>query len=283
MNASSLFLAAALFFPFFGASAQTLVAVPDEQELVGFYPAGAAARPTAPASAGSVSYFGVVTSQDACHEQFGQLRQAFDTFRPTLVVVEKPDLGFAETAAATIATKGAPGYARLLAQQHQIPTERLDDPLAEYAYLRTKVDAEQLKLYYLLREARSFRQRTGADKALTTKFMHNLLAQSAIFLPGTEHVIQSVPELAAAFQKHCPGAGQWYDVPTTYFCPQAATLYPTGSLSRTVNDAINAYRQRYVYAPLAARAAAGERILVVTSCDQLPAVPAAPAAEVAVK
>jgi len=32
-----------------------------------------------------------------------------------------------------------------------------------------------------------------------------------------------------------------------------------------------------VYAPLAARAAAGERILVVTSYDQLPAAPAAEA------
>ena len=190
-------------------------------------------------------------------------------------------MGFAETAAATIATKGVPGYTRLLAQQHQVPTERLDDPTAEYAYLRTQVDAEQLKLYYLLREARRFRQRTGADKFLTVKMMHKLIAQSATFLPGTENTIQSVPELAAAFRKHCPGAGQWWDAPATYFCPQAAALYPIGSFSRTINDAINAYRQRYVYAPLAARAAAGERILVVTSCDQLPATPAP--GEVAVK
>jgi hypothetical protein len=270
MNASSLFFAAALFFSF-GASAQNFIAVPDEQELVGSYSAAQAARP---ASAGRVNYFGVVTSQDAKHEQFGQLRRAFETFRPTLVVVEKPDLGVASTEAATIATKGVPGYTRLLAQRYNVPTERLDNPAAEYAYLRTKVDAEQLKLYYLLREARRFRQNTGADKALTTKAMKQLIANSAIALPGLENTIRSVDELAAAFQKHCPGAGQWWDAPATYFCPQAATLYPVGAFSRTINDAINEYRQRYVYAPLAARAAAGERILVVTSCDQLPAAPA---------
>lgn len=278
MNAPSFFLAAAMFLSF-GASAQNLVAVPDEQELVGSYPAASAARP---ASAGSVSYFGVVSSQDAKHEQFGQLRQAFETFQPTLVVVEKPDLGFATTEATTIATKGVPGYTRLLAQQHNVPTERLDNPEAEYAYLQTKLDAEQLKLYYLLREARRFRQTTGADKALTVKAMKQLIANSAHFLPGTENTIQNVDELAAAFKKHCPDAGQWYDAPATYFCPQAASLYPTGSFSRTVNDAINEYRERYVYAPLAARAAAGERILVVTSCDQLPATPKA-AGAVAVK
>jgi hypothetical protein len=239
---------------------------------VGSYSAAqAAARPT---SAGSVRYFGVVTSQDAKHEQFGQLRQAFETFQPTLVVVEKPDLGVASTEATTIASKGVPGYTRLLAQRYNVPTQRLDNPDAEYAYLRTKVDAEQLKLYYLLREARRFRQSTGADKALTIKAMKQFLANSSTILPGLENTIQSVDELAAAFQKHCPGAGQWWDAPSTYFCPQAAGLYPMGSFSRTLNDAINEYRQRYVYAPLAARAAAGERILVVTSCDQLPAVPA---------
>jgi hypothetical protein len=276
MNASSLFFATALFFSF-GASAQTLVAVPDEQELVGSYSAAQAARP---ASAGSVNYFGVVTSQDAKHEQFGQLHRAFETFQPTLVVIEKPDLGTASTEAATIATKGVPGYTRLLAQRYNVPTERLDNPEAEYAYLQTKVDAEQLKLYYLLREARRFRQSTGASKELTVKAMKQLIANSASFLPGLNNTIKSVDELAAAFQKHCPGAGQWYDAPATYFCPQAAGLYPIGSFSRTLNDAINEYRQRYVYAPLAARAAAGERILVVTSCDQLPAAPAANAVAV---
>ena len=267
MNALSFALAAALLLPIFNASAQTLVAVPDEQELTGFYPASA----TRPASVGSVTYFGVVNSQDASHAQYPQLRQAFETSQPTLIVVEKPDLGTANTEAATIASKGAPGYARLLAQQHQVPTERLDNPEAEYAYLRTKVDAEQLKLYYLLREAGRFQKSTGASKSLMAKSMKALIANSSHFLPGTENTIHNVVELQTAFQKHCPDGGQWWAAPAAYFCPQAATIYPTGSFAKTVNEAINEYRERYVYAPLAARAAAGERILVVTSSDQLPA------------
>lgn len=276
MNAPSFFLAAALSLPFFSASAQTLVATPAAQEL-----SGSASAAVVPASAGSVTYFGVVNSHDARHEQFAQLRQAVEKLKPTLLVVEKPDLGTAGTAAATIASKGMPGFARLLAQQHQVPTERLDNPDAEYAYLRTKLPAKQLKLYYLLRETRRFQQSTGANKALTMKFMQQLLTQSAIFLPGTENTIRTVDELAAAFRQHCPDGGQWWNTPSAYFCPQAATLYPTGSFVRTVNDAINEYRARYVYAPLAARAAAGERILVVTSCDQLPAAPVQAPAEVA--
>lgn len=280
MNASSFLLAAALSFPILHASAQTLVAVPAAQELSGSRPAAPAARP---ATAGSVRYFGVVTSQDARHEQFGQLQRAFEAFQPTLVVIEKPDLGTAETEAATIATKGVPGYTRLLAQQHQVATERLDNPDAEYAYLRTKVDAEQLKLYYLLREARRFQQRTGASTTVMAKAMQALITNSASFLPGTEQVIHNLVELQTAYHKYCPTGGQWQDAPTTYFCPQAAVaLYPSGSFAHTINAAIGEYREQHMYSQLAARAAAGERILVVVSCDQLPATQAA-AGAVAVK
>jgi hypothetical protein len=220
----------------------------------------------------------VVNSLDANHAQYAQLRQVFAATRPTLVVVEKPDLGTATTEAATIATKGAAGYARLLAQQYQVPIERLDDPEAEYAYLRTKVDAEQLKLYYLLRAAHNFRKHTGASKTLTVKAMEQFITNSTYFIPGTEHVIQSVAELNTAFQKYCPTGGQWWDAPAAYFCPQAAVaLYPSGSFCNTLGSAINEYREQNVYSKLAARAEAGERILVVTSCDQLPSTLAASA------
>jgi hypothetical protein len=272
MNASSILLAAALFIPTLRAAAQTLVAVPNEQELVGAYAARTAAQPAAP----SITYFGVVNSQDAHHEQYAQLRQVFETFKPTLIIVEKPDLGTADTEAATIASKGAAGYARLLAQQHQVPTERLDNPEAEYEYLRTKIDAEQLKLYYLLREAHNYRERTGGSRAMSKKAMQQLINNSSYFVPGTEHVIRNVAELAKAFRTHCPDGGQWQDAHSAYFCPQAAVgLYPSGSFAHTLGSAISDYREQHVYSKLAARADAGERILVVMSCNQLPSAPAA--------
>ncbi|MGI4734760.1 MAG: hypothetical protein ACRYG7_06220 [Janthinobacterium lividum] len=266
MNAPAFLLAAALLLPTLGAAAQTLEAGPGAPALPGAYPAP---TPQLPASTSSLTYFGVVNSQDAGHAQFAQLRQAFESYRPTLVVVEKPDCGTASTAEATISSKGAAGYARLLAQQHQVPTERLDDPLAEYAYLRTKVDAEQLKLYYLLREARRFRQRTGASKALTVKAMQALLANSEFFVPGTEQVIRNVGELETAYRHYCPDGGQWWRVPAACFTTQA-TAYPSGSFFKAINGTIGEYRERYVYGRLAARARAGERILVVMSHDQLP-------------
>jgi hypothetical protein len=265
MKTTAFTFAAALLLSTLGASAQDLALAPAAQDL----PSTTATSPAGNSRA--ITYFGVVNSLDANHAQYAQLRQVFAATRPTLVVVEKPDLGTAATEAATIETKGAAGYARLLAQQYQVPMERLDDPEAEYAYLRTKVDAEQLKLYYLLRAAHNFRKHTGASKALTVKAMEQLIANSTHFIPGTEHVIQSVAELSTAFHKYCPDGGQWWDAPAAYFCPQAAVaLYPSGSFCNTLGSAINEYREQNVYSKLAARAEAGERILVVTSCDQLP-------------
>jgi hypothetical protein len=270
MKTTAFIFAAALLFSSLGASAQDLALAPAAQELAGT---------TAPSPAGtsrSITYFGVVNSPDAKHAQYAQLRQVFAATRPTLVVVEKPDLGTAATEAATIETKGPAGYARLLAQQYQVPIERLDDPDAEYAYLRTKVDAEQLKLYYLLRAAHNFRKHTGASPALMAKAMQQLIDQSTYFIPGTEHVIQNMAELTTAYKKYCPTGGQWWDAPAAYFCPQAAVaLYPSGSFCNTLGSAINEYREQNVYSKLAARAEAGERILVVTSCDQLPSTLAA--------
>jgi hypothetical protein len=263
MKTTALLFAAALLSTL-GATAQDLALAPTAREL---------ASPTAtakPAAAG-ITYFGVVNSSDSKHEQYAQLRQVFETYKPTLVVVEKPDLGPASSEATTIESQGAAGYARLLARQYQVPTERLDNPEAEYSYLLTKLDAKQVKMYYLLREARRFRQRTGATPALTEKMMMQLIGQSTHFLPGTERTIQSVSELAAAYHMACPDGGQWWEAPAAYFCPQAATaLYPSGSFAYTLNRAICDYREQYVYSKLAARAEAGERILVVTSCDQLP-------------
>jgi hypothetical protein len=278
MNASSFLLAAALLLPTLRVAAQNFVAVPDAQELVGAYPLA----PAQPAAA-NINYFGVVNSQDASHAQYAQLRQVFEAYKPTLVVVEKPDCGLDGTTEATIASKGAAGYARLLAQQYQVPTERLDDPDAEYEYLRAKIEPEQLKLYYLLRATQKFQQRTGASKELMKKAMQAYINNSAHFLPGTEQVIHNVAELATAYHTYCPDGGQWWAAPTAYFCPQAAVaLYPSGSFIHTLNSAISAYRAQHIYGQLAARAQAGERILVVMSCDQLPA-PAAAAGEVAVK
>ncbi|MDO7884101.1 hypothetical protein [Hymenobacter cheonanensis] len=264
MKINALLLASALLLPAASAFAQAVAfAAPeaDLQELVGCY-STASAKLAAPA-AGTVTYFGVENSHDARHAQFARLRQVFEASKPTVVLFEKPDMGVDSTEAATIDRLGESGYARFLAQQHGVRTERLDDPVAEYEYLRARTDATQLKLYYLLRTCQQFRQRTGASKALTKKAMQQLLANSALFLPGTEGALPTMTAFAAAYRQHCPTGGQWWKRPLG--------TPPAEAFVQRLDEDLRAFRAQRLARQVAARTQAGERVLVVLDRSHLPA------------
>ncbi|WP_223648559.1 hypothetical protein [Hymenobacter psoromatis] len=224
------------------------------------------------AGGGSITYFGTVCSHDCQHEQFARLRQAFETARPTVVFFESAEGAVDSTETATISRQGEASYVRFLAQEHQVPTERLDDPVAEYAYLQTRLAPERLKLLCLLRETQKFRARTGASKALTKKAMRALLANSAFFLPGTDEVIHNQAELAAAYRRYCPAGGKWWEAPAAWFNPAAPAAGVSSPTIEEFKDAIREFRAQTLYGKLAAQAQAGQRVFVVLSRDNLPLV-----------
>lgn len=224
------------------------------------------------AGGGSITYFGATSSQDCKHAQFAQLRQAFETNHPAVVFFEKPDLGVDSTEVATIGRCGEAGYIRYLAQQHGVPTQRLDDPLAEYAYLQTKLDPERLKLFGLLRESYRFRMQTGATKAITKKAMAALITQSAYFLPGTEGVIHNMAEFEAAYQKYCPAGSKWWQAPGAWFNPTLTADNLSNLNIERFKDAVREFRERTLYSKLVESAQGGRRVFVVVNHDYLPLV-----------
>ncbi|GAB3638150.1 hypothetical protein GCM10027422_37400 [Hymenobacter arcticus] len=227
------------------------------------------------AGGGSITYFGATCSHNAADAQFAQLRQAFASCQPTVVFYEHPDLGLDSTEAATITNFGEGGYARYLARQHRVATARLDDPLAEYAYLQATIAPDRLKLYYLLRESQRNRVRTGNPSlALAKRTMQQLLANSPQFLPGTAQVVRNEAELASAYRQYFAASPKWWQAPADWFAPQAAAS-SSNALLREVSTALLAYREQQVYSKLLARAQAGERVLVVMSRAELPATPPA--------
>lgn len=261
-------LAAALFFSAAAASAQSITPVVSGQP-------GALGQPTATyttrhlAGGGSVTYFEAVPSHDAHHEQFAQLRQAFATSKPTLVLCQWPDCGTDSTETATIARLGAGGYTRFLTRQLAVPTQRFGDCVAEYEYLRAHTDAEQLKLYCLLHEVQRFRARTGATKAGARLAMQQLIAQSSYFLPGTEQVIRTLPELEAAYRQHCPAGAKWWELPASFFAPDAPASQ-TGPALAAINQTLGAYRAQQLQRLATEQARAGQRVLVVAEPGYLP-------------
>ncbi len=271
MKTVALLLAVALL-PAAPSFAQTLATAPGNTQAVSLRAASLAPAyyTRSVAGGGSITYFGAVCSHDAADAQFAQMRQAFAASRPTVVFYQNPDGGLDSTEAATIDRLGEAGYARFLARQYQVPTERLDDPLAEYAFLQTKLDPERLKLYYLLRETQRYRARTGASAALAKRAMRQLITNSAYFLPGTAGVIRTEAELAAAYRRYCPAGPKWWQAPADWFTPQA-TANSDNAFLREANAAVLAYREQQMYSKVLARAQAGERVMVVMGRADLPA------------
>ena len=272
MTTSSFLLTAALFVSAAGASAQSFTAT--TEPLGG----AAATRPAlagtryytrSVAGGGSITYFGAEHTHDARHEQFAQLRQAFAASQPSVVFFENPDCGIDSTETATISRLGESGYVRLLAQQHRVPTARLDDPLAEYAYLQTQFEAEPLKLYYLMQT--TVRLRANTSKAATVATMRALLAHGANFLPGTEHVIRTEAELASVYSKYCPAGGQWWQASAGWFSSPVATGYQGGSVAEAIDRTARAFREREMNRKLAEQAQNGQHVFVVLRPDHLPA------------
>ncbi|MDO7887658.1 hypothetical protein [Hymenobacter cheonanensis] len=224
------------------------------------------------AGGGSITYFGTVCSHDCQHEQFARLRQAFEAARPTIVYFENPAQPLDSTETAVISRLGEGGYIRYLAQEHQVPAERLNDALAEYAYLQTRLDPERLKLFCLLREVQRFRARTGGSKALTKKAMQAFLAHSAFFLPGTDGVIRNQAELETAYRRYCPAGSKWWDAPAAWFNPATTEASLSNPSIEEFKAAIREFRAQTLYGKLVAQAQAGQRVFVVLSRDNLPLV-----------
>jgi hypothetical protein len=269
MKIAAVLLASALLLPAASAFAQSFSFVApaaDLQELAGCYPAAKAPA----AAAGSVTYFGVVNTHDAGHEQFARLRQALAASQATVILYEKPDTGVDSTETATIERLGESGYVRFLAQQRGIRAERLENLPAEYDYLRPRVEPTQLKLYYLLRASQQFRHNTGASKELMEKAMRQLIQNSAAFVPGTESVIRTMAEFEAAYRQLCPSGGAWWQRSTTDFDPHALAGRPTEAFVQAINDSLRTLRAERLSQQVAEKVQAGERVLVVLDRSHLP-------------
>jgi hypothetical protein len=115
---------------------------------------------------GALHYIGAVHSRDPEREQFSSIRGSWRAFRPTIAFYEGPDRGVREDEGSTIAQLGESGYVRFLATRDGVKLARLEpDPKAEIAYLLERFTPEQVKLFFVVREAQRLREAEGSAKA----------------------------------------------------------------------------------------------------------------------
>lgn len=111
-------------------------------------------------SGGRLTYFGARHSRDPVDPQFAGIEAAFRVAAPTVVFHEGPDRGVGADGPDTIASRGESGYVRWLALQDGARVASLEpSPIDQFKALSERYPADQVELFFVLREAVRLRDR----------------------------------------------------------------------------------------------------------------------------
>ncbi|HEV2862277.1 MAG TPA: hypothetical protein VGX48_14800 [Pyrinomonadaceae bacterium] len=219
---------------------------------------------------GKLYYFGAEHSADPAHPQFAEIEKAWQTFKPTAAFYEGPNRPVALTRDETIKQAGESGLVRFLAARDNIPFRSLEPPpQEEAAYVMKKYPAEQVMLFYVLREAARLRDRRKLPEDELKKAVSQLLTQASK-MKGFEAVIPNLEALDAAYRKYWSAPAQWWQAPAEWFDPLRPSSATGGVFTNDINRLSSEYRNLHMYRLLAGAALEGQRVFAVVGRNHVP-------------
>ncbi|HEX8392470.1 MAG TPA: hypothetical protein VF665_08960 [Longimicrobium sp.] len=225
-----------------------------------------------PAGPGRLLYFGAVHSSDPAEPQFAALRAQWERVRPTVAFYEGPPRTEAATGDETIRQYGESGYVRFLARAGGARIERLEpDPRDEARFVAARFPLDQVKLFYLLREASRLRERRGLNETQLREAMDALLPQVAQRIPEISGLITNTEELQAAYRRYWTAPANWWEAPAAWFDPLANSAETGGVFTNDINRASSEFRNRHMVEVIAREVRRGERVFAVVGRDHVPA------------
>lgn len=230
---------------------------------------------------GRLVYVGAEHSTDPAHPQVARIEAAWRALGPTVAFHEGPVRPTAGTVDSTVRRAGESGLVRFLAARDGVPVARLEPaPDAEFRALAARVGAERALLFHVLREAVRLRDRQGlVDGALDAAVA--ALTERAGGMLGAGAPFRDLPGLVTAYARHlgpsaaAGGPVDWRRAPSGWFDPGHAGTAPGRAWTNDANRASSEFRDRHMYAALAAATLAGGRVFAVVGRDHVAAQAAA--------
>ena len=219
---------------------------------------------------GKLHYFGAEHSSDPAHAQFAEIEKRWGASKPTVAFYEGPNRPLAASAEETIKQAGESGFVRFLATRDQIPFRSLEPaPQEEAAYIMKKYTAEQVMLFYVLRETARLRDRRKLSEEELKKAVAQMLAQASK-MKGFESVLPNVEALDAAYRKHWNDPAEWWQAPARWFDPLRSSAETGGKFTNEINRMSSEYRNLHMYRTLAQAALEGKRVFAVVGRNHVP-------------
>lgn len=230
-----------------------------------------------------LTIIGAEHSRIQSHPQFARIGRAFAEAAPTLALFEGPDRGIGPDEAATIANMGESGMVRFLAGRSGAKTRSLEpSPPDQVKALLANFPADQVMLFFILREAARLREREGKTGTALDEAVSAMLAKvgpmaSAI---GLSEPLTDLAALDSAARKYWPER-DWRSFPASWFSPGADDKATGGIFLGAINRADSSNRDRHMYDLIAGAVRGGERVFVVVGRNHVPMI--APALDCALR
>lgn len=219
---------------------------------------------------GQLYYFGAGHSADPADPQFARMEKAWDEVKPTVAFYEGPNRPIAATREETIKQAGESGFVRFLATRAGVPFLPLEPPPQdEAAHIMKKYQAEQVMLFYVLREAARLRDRRKLSGEELKKAVAQLLERAAK-IKGFEGVLPNLDALGAAYRKHWSEPAEWWQAPEQWFDPLRTSAETGGKFTNEINKMSSEYRNWHMYQVLAKAVLGGGRVFAVVGGNHIP-------------
>lgn len=222
---------------------------------------------------GRLTYLGARHSRDPADPQFAGAETAFRAAAPTVVFYEGPDRGVGADGPDTIATRGESGYIRWLAARDGVGIAPLEpSPVDQFRALSERFPAEQVELFFVLREAVRLRDREHLTPGALEGAVGTLLSRLAGMTAGTgvELPFTDLAGLRTAYGGYWADGSDWRAAPSAWFDPLADDAATGGRFMAAINAASSEVRNVHMYRVLARAALSGDRVFALVGRNHVP-------------
>lgn len=208
------------------------------------------------AGKGSLLYYGAYHTSNATNPQFADMEERWKSFEPTIALCEGSAWPLEKTREEAIARHGEQGLLRFLADRGNVTVECIDPPLLLQArHLRNFFPAGEIKIYFILRQARINSILDGDT---------DVAAFAKEFLPVLEYykTFRFPPRGMYDFEQmvgeYFPELEDWRRIPDEYFF-----LEEKGRFLPRIHRQLTAYRDQHMLKTLIKKVKGGHRIFAV--------------------
>jgi len=220
-------------------------------------------------SGGQLHYFGARHSSDPLDPQFADIERQWNAQRPQIAFYEGPNRPVPQDRDEAIRQTGESGFVRWLAARDGVALGRLEpDPKDETAWLLQGFTAEQVGLFFTLREASRLRERRNMGEAEIARAIDAMLERAAAIGLGAIP-FRSAQDVAQAYGRYWKEPAQWWQAPSRWFDPKLASAETGGVFTNEVNARSSHFRNMTMVQRLAAAVREGKTVFAVVGRDHV--------------